>query len=188
MNGQYHYAVVGAGRQGVAAAYDMAKWGDAASILLADANYSAASQAAERIAQLTGHPNVSAAQVDVLDHNALVECLKPVDVFLCGTPFRMIPLCMQAAVEAQTSMVDLGGHTDTVLRQLAMHDAVAAAGVTVVPDCGMGPGMNNTLGVYAVEQLQGAARPRVRCGFGMAVCRRIRPNPGAISVRSTSTA
>ncbi len=161
MNGQYHYAVVGAGRQGVAAAYDMAKWGDAASILLVDANYSAASQAAERIAQLTGHPNVSAAQVDVLDHNALVECLKPVDVFLCGTPFRMIPLCMQAAVEAQTSMVDLGGHTDTVLRQLAMHDAVAAAGITVVPDCGMGPGMNNTLGVYAVEQLQArGATPR----------------------------
>ncbi len=54
MTGLYHYAIVGAGRQGIAAAYDMAKWGNAASILLADVNYDLATRAAERINSLLG--------------------------------------------------------------------------------------------------------------------------------------
>lgn len=168
MNGQYRYAVVGAGRQGVAAAYDMAKWGNAASVLLLDANYDTANHAARRINGLTGHPNVSATQVDVRDYNTLVECLESVDVFLCATPFSMILDCTRAAIEAHACMVDLGGHTNTVFKQLAMHDEVRAAGITVVPDCGMGPGMNNTLGVYTVEQLQvrGATPREVRLWDG----------------------
>ncbi|MBL8163160.1 MAG: saccharopine dehydrogenase NADP-binding domain-containing protein [Anaerolineae bacterium] len=168
MVGLYNFAVVGAGRQGAAAAYDMAKWGDAARVLLLDVNYAAAVQAAERIVHLTGHPNVSALQADIYDHNALVDLLKPVDVFLCAVPFRYILHCTRAAIEAQASMVDLGGHTNTVFKQLAMNDEARAAGITVVPDCGMGPGMNNTLGVYVVEQLQarGAAPREVRLWDG----------------------
>ncbi len=158
---QYCYAVVGAGRQGVAAAYDMAKWGNAASILLTDANSDAATRAAERINHLIGRQIATSAQVDVRDHNALVELLKPVDVFLCAVPFVFVLDCTDAAIESRTGMVDLGGHTDTVLKQLAMSDKARAAGITVVPDCGMGPGMNNTLGVYAVEQMQArGATPR----------------------------
>ncbi len=161
MDGHYHYAVVGAGRQGVAAAYDMAKWGDAASVLLVDASRDLAARAAERINQLIGRPVASAAQIDARDHGALVELLSPVDVFLCAVPFVFILGCTRAAIEARTSMVDLGGHTETVLRQLAMNDEARAAGITIVPDCGMGPGMNNTLGVYCVEQLQArGATPR----------------------------
>lgn len=63
----FHYAVVGAGRQGVAAAYDMAKWGTAASILLADANRDLAACAAERINHLIGREVAIAAQVDARD-------------------------------------------------------------------------------------------------------------------------
>jgi lysine 6-dehydrogenase len=148
MTGQYHYAVVGAGRQGVAAAYDMAVCGDAASVLLADADATAATRAAERINRLAGREVATGARVDVRDQNALVELLKPVDVFLCATPFVFIPDCTRAAIAARAGMVDLGGHTDTVLRQLAMSDEARAAGISIVPDCGMGPGMNNTLGLH----------------------------------------
>lgn len=168
MSEQVRYAVVGAGRQGAAAAYDMAKWGDASGVLLLDANGSAAERTADRLNRLIGRPLVSAAQVDVRDHSALVGALNGVDVFLCAAPFRFIPNCMRAALEARAGMVDLGGHTETVLKQLAMGDEARAAGITVVPDCGMGPGMNNTLGVYAVEQLQarGAVPREVRLWDG----------------------
>jgi lysine 6-dehydrogenase len=65
-------------------------------------------------------------------------------------------------------MVDLGGHTDTVLKQMSMSDEAKAGGVAIVPDCGMGPGMNNTMGVYTVERLQalGAAPREVRLWDG----------------------
>lgn len=168
MKEHYRYAIVGAGRQGVAAAYDMAKWGDAAHILLADANRDTATRAADHINRLTGRQIATSAQVDVRDHHALVELLKPVDVFLCAVPFVFVLDCTRAAIEARVSMVDLGGHTDTVLKQIAMTDEACAAGMTIVPDCGMGPGLNNTLGVYAIEQLQarGAAPREVRVWDG----------------------
>jgi lysine 6-dehydrogenase len=153
MNDQCHYAVVGAGRQGVAAAYDIAKWGNATSVLLADVNGDQAAGAAERINSLIGRNVARAAQIDTRNYGALVELLQPIDVFLCALPFEFILDCTRAAIEARASMVDLGGHTDTTLKQLAMMDEVRTAGISVIPDCGMGPGMNNTLGVYAIEQL-----------------------------------
>lgn len=161
MTGQYHYAVVGAGRQGVAAAYDMAKWGDAASVVLADYDAPTARRAAERINRLIGREVATGAQINVRDDAALVELLKPIDMYLCAVPFVFIPDCTRAALEAGTSMVDLGGHTDTVLRQLELSEQAKAKGIVIVPDCGMGPGMNNTLGIYTIEQLQArGATPR----------------------------
>ena len=45
----YNYAVLGAGRQGTAAAYDMARWGDARRIILADYDIEIARNAAQRV-------------------------------------------------------------------------------------------------------------------------------------------
>ena len=45
----YTYAVLGAGRQGTAAAYDMARWGEASRVFLADYNSEVARQAARRV-------------------------------------------------------------------------------------------------------------------------------------------
>jgi hypothetical protein len=53
----YHYAILGSGRQGTAAAYDLAVHGDAASILLADLHPEQAQAAAARVNRLArrGH-------------------------------------------------------------------------------------------------------------------------------------
>ena len=54
---KYRYAVLGAGRQGVAIAYDLARFGDAAEILLMDRSESVVREAAARIqALLPGAP------------------------------------------------------------------------------------------------------------------------------------
>ena len=45
----YTYAVLGSGRQGTAAAYDMACWGDARHVILADLDLEVARRVAERV-------------------------------------------------------------------------------------------------------------------------------------------
>ena len=150
------YGVIGAGRQGVATAYDMLRHGGGASVLLADYDASVAQQAAARINRLIGREVATWAQVDASDVDALVAVLDGLDVFLCGTPFGFIPAVTEAALRARVSMVDYGGHTPTVLQQLERDADAKAAGVAIVPDCEMGPGMNNTLGAYAVELLEQA--------------------------------
>jgi lysine 6-dehydrogenase len=150
----YQYAVIGAGRQGVATAYDLITRGGGQSVLLADYRAQVARQAAERLNQLSGRPVASWQQLDASDPDALVAALRGRDVFVCGTPFELIPAATEAALQAGTGMVDYGGHTPTVLQQIARDADAKAKGIAIVPDCGMGPGMNNTMGAYAVELLE----------------------------------
>lgn len=155
------YAVLGAGKQGTAAAYDLARWNEAGPVLLLDANRQVAEQAVERLNHLLEREAAVAIEVDASSPAALTEALTPIDVFVCAAPFRLIPGCTQAAIAARASMVDLGGHTETVLAQWARSAEAQAAGISIVPDCGMGPGLNNTMGLYTVEQLQArGATPR----------------------------
>ena len=48
----YSYLVLGAGRQGIAAAYDLARFGEASHITLADFNRDRAQAAADRVNEL----------------------------------------------------------------------------------------------------------------------------------------
>jgi lysine 6-dehydrogenase len=150
----FDYAVIGAGRQGTAAAYDLAVHGEASSVVVGDIDEEAARRAADRVNELSGTEVASPLAVDVGDADALVDALQARDVVVCAVPYRFILAFTAAAIEAGTGMVDLGGHTPTVLAQWEMGGSAERRGTTVVPDCGMGPGMNNTLAVYAVECLE----------------------------------
>jgi lysine 6-dehydrogenase len=149
----YNYAVLGAGRQGTACAYDMLKFGEAESVLLADQSLEAAHAAAARVSDLLGTGRARAMQLDVTDRDALVEALAGVDAFLSAVPYYLNLEIARAAVEARASMCDLGGNTDLVRQQLELHPQAQAAGISIVPDCGQVPGMGTTLMVYAMRLL-----------------------------------
>ncbi|OFW54909.1 MAG: hypothetical protein A2V75_04365 [Actinobacteria bacterium RBG_16_70_17] len=162
------YGVVGAGRQGTAAAYDLARHGGATRLMLADQDGAVARRAADRVNRLLGTESAEAVELDVADRRALAKFLTPLDVCLFAVPYAFLLPSTRAAIASGTGMVDLGGHTDTVIAQLALHPEARQAGVAVVPDCGMGPGMNNTLGLYAMELLQarGAVPRHIRLWDG----------------------
>jgi lysine 6-dehydrogenase len=147
------YLVFGAGRQGTAAAYDLARFGNAARITLADANLATAVTAAGRVTRLTGLPTVTARYVDVADPVAVQQALAGHNVAISAVPYYLNLELTRAAIAAGVSFCDLGGNTEVVRQQHALDDAARAAGVAVVADCGMGPGMGNNLAVYAMGLL-----------------------------------
>jgi lysine 6-dehydrogenase len=147
------YAVVGAGRQGTAAAYDMARFGDASAVYVADADPEAARRAADRVNDLIGTGIARPAQVDVTDAPSLRAFLEPVDAFLSAVPYWLNPGITLVAIEARASMTDLGGNTDLVRRQLLLSPEAEASGIAIVPDCGQVPGMGTSLTVYAMSLL-----------------------------------
>ncbi|MEX1336386.1 MAG: saccharopine dehydrogenase C-terminal domain-containing protein [Candidatus Limnocylindrales bacterium] len=149
----YTYAVLGGGRQGTAAAYDMAKWGDAERVRIADISAAAGQASAARVNDLIGRSIAQPVQLDVTDHVALVGFLTPVDSFLSAVPYWNNPAITQAAIEARACMTDLGGKTELVLGQLKRSDEAAAAGIAVIPDCGQVPGMGTSLTTYAMSLL-----------------------------------
>jgi lysine 6-dehydrogenase len=149
----FKYAVLGAGRQGTACAYDMIKFGEAESVLLADQSLDVAKVAAARVDGLLGGDKAKAIQLDVTDHEALVAVLTGVDAFLSAVPYYLNLDIAKAAVRAGASMCDLGGNTDLVREQLALDLEARAAGISLIPDCGQVPGMGTTLMVYAMSLL-----------------------------------
>ncbi len=149
----YRYVVLGAGRQGTAAAYDLARYGGASQVVLADIDAEAARLSAARVNNLVGRAVAEGRQLDVTDRPALLGALRGMDVALSAVPYYYNVEITRAAIEAGTSLCDMGGNTDVVMAQLAMDEQARAAGISLLPDCGMGPGLVNVLAVYAMELL-----------------------------------
>ena len=151
----FRYAVIGSGRQGTAAAYDLARFGDADSILMADMSLAQAERAAERINRLSGRTVASAAALNVRDEDAVVALLTGagIQVFISGVPYFFNMGLTRAALRARASMCDFGGNTEQVRQQLAFDAEAKAAGITLIPDCGQVPGLGTSLITYAISLL-----------------------------------
>lgn len=147
------YVVLGAGRQGTAAAYDLARWGDTGSVVVADYNLAAARQAAERVNNLIGKAIAEPTQVDVQDAQSLRHVLTEVDACLSAVPYIHNFEITRVAVEAKTNMCDLGGHIGIARQQHSLDADARAAGISIIPNCGQVPGLGTTLMVYTMSLL-----------------------------------
>jgi len=152
----YTYAILGAGRQGTAAAYDLARWGDARRVILADLNPEVAHKSAERVNRLIGKPVAEASVVNVTDPSSVVNILQGADAFLSAVPYYFNLELTRLAVQVGAHMVDLGGNTDIVQQQHRFDAEARAAGISIIPDCGQVPGMGASIMVYAMSLLDEA--------------------------------
>ncbi len=150
------YVILGAGRQGTAAAYDLARFGGAERVVLADARLTAARQAAERVNRLLEREVAEATRIDAADPASLRAVLASAGAALSAVPYFFNLGITEACIAAGTHLCDLGGNTEVVFSQLERDAAARKSGVSVVPDCGMGPGLINHMGVYVMELLDEA--------------------------------
>ncbi|MBI3760230.1 MAG: saccharopine dehydrogenase NADP-binding domain-containing protein, partial [Deltaproteobacteria bacterium] len=162
----YRYVVLGSGRQGVALAYDLALNCEADSILMVDIDPQAANGAVERLKKLLPNSKCewTARQADISAPAAAAGVVRGADVALSAAHYRLNERLTEVAIRAGVSLCDLGGNTDVVRRQLDQHAQATAAGVSIVPDCGLAPGLGNLLGAWGVAQMDAAEHVHVRCG------------------------
>jgi lysine 6-dehydrogenase len=158
------YAVLGSGMQGTAAAYDLALFASPSKILLGDVSLELAQKSAERVNKLVGRPICQAVQVDALNAPQLKAFLDPVDVLVSAVPYHFQPQVVPVAIEAKTSMIDLGNDTIDTFETLKRDADAKAAGITIVPDTGLAPGLVNSLGNYFIETLDEVDTIRLYCG------------------------
>jgi len=147
-----NYCIIGTGRQGTAAAFDILKFAQVEVLLLLDNNEESLSNCLKKIKSVTKKTKVSISIINFNNKNELVEKLKDIDIFLSSVPYKYNLMLTKIAIESSTSMVDLGGHTGNVIKQLEYNQKAKEKNITIIPDCGMGPGMNVTMGLLAMEQ------------------------------------
>jgi len=95
---------------------------------------------------------------------------------LTGPLFDLADVCISAvnywynadltreAVVHRCHFLDLGGNNDVTARQFAQHDAARAAGVTVLPDCGLAPGLAGLLGWHLAQGWDECESVKLRVG------------------------
>lgn len=141
--------VLGAGLQGSACAYDLLQNPDVTEVRLADLRIE---HLPEFLAPYSGK-RLLPTPLDVRDRDAVLALMKESDAVMSAIPYYFNLDLAKLAVEAGTNFCDLGGNTEIVFQQKQLNEKAAAKGKTIVPDCGLAPGMVNILAQYGIEKL-----------------------------------
>jgi lysine 6-dehydrogenase len=142
----------------------MALHGGAQAVTLADVDVTAAQAGAQKANSLLGREIVSAKQVDAADEDAVSVLLTGADSALSTVPPTLNVGISRAAIATRTHLCDLGGEIEYVWQQLALEEEARQAGVSIIPDCGLLPGMGNTLAAHAMQQMDDPREVRIWVG------------------------
>jgi lysine 6-dehydrogenase len=153
------FLVLGAGMMGRAVAYDLAKASQEHHVLLADIDHEAARGVAASIGS-----NVQPCHLDVRDTNALAKLLDGCAVVVSAVSYSVNEIVTRAAIRAGVHMCDMGGNNDVVDRQMAMDGAARERNITILPNCGLAPGLINILAAAGMEHFDTVDSIALRVG------------------------
>jgi saccharopine dehydrogenase-like NADP-dependent oxidoreductase len=149
--------ILGCGNIGSAAAQDLAESTIPVQAVVADKSETRAKNVAERI----GRKNVSWIQLDAANHNQLIDTLKNFDIAMGFLPATLGYRLAEACIIAGKNLVDVSYMPEN---PLTLNDKAAKAGVTIIPDCGLAPGISNILVGHAAEKLDKVRTVRIMVG------------------------
>jgi lysine 6-dehydrogenase len=163
--------VLGAGRMGRAAAWDLARQPGVTLVRMVDRDPAPLAAAEREVAAILprgpgARPDakLETERYDLDDARGLVHLLGGFDVALSAADYRFNEALTRAAIEARVHLCDLGGNLFVVARQLALSAEAERAGITVIPDCGLAPGMACLMAAWGVDRLDRAERVQIRVG------------------------
>jgi len=152
--------VLGAGLQGCAAAHNLLQHEGVEHVTIADL-----------------HPNrlppflqpylgkrLRAVPLDASDFETVLALMKGHDAALCALPYYFNEPMTRAAIDGGCHFCDLGGNTEIVFQQKKLQDSASARGVSVIPDCGLAPGMVNILAAEGIRRVDRARSVRIYVG------------------------
>jgi lysine 6-dehydrogenase len=156
--------LIGCGMQAYGAALDLVNFGNPNELVLADAFPEMAIKLQKFLNQHAKPKKITLLELDAGNFEAVVKAAQGCELILNSSPYKFAVDITKAAIKAKVSMVDLGGDTDMVLEQLKLSSEAKEANITIVPDCGMGPGITNITVGHAMEILDHAVSIETRDG------------------------
>lgn len=152
--------VVGGGLMGRAAAYDMARQPDVDAVVVADADERRAAEAARFARSDKAVP----LRLDARDRAAVAGALRGVRAALGAASYKLNLDLSKLAIAFGVHWCDMGGNNTVVDAQLALDAEAKRAGVSVIPDTGLAPGMVSPLAMHGVRAMDEARSVHIRVG------------------------
>lgn len=121
-------------------------------------------QSREALSALVENVEPETRQLDVTDVDAVRPLMHGTDCVVgATTPAHYLSLT-EAAIDAGAHWVDLGGDEAVLHEQCTLDDRARRASVSVVPACGLAPGVCNMLVTYGAAQLDSVEEAAIRVG------------------------
>ncbi|MCK9997332.1 MAG: saccharopine dehydrogenase NADP-binding domain-containing protein [Candidatus Krumholzibacteria bacterium] len=155
------YLLLGAGLQGTAIAFDLLHHAPGTEkLVVVDSDQIGLTALAERL----DDDRVITACADVRDAATLAPFMKTADVTISAVNYWFNATLAALAVEGRSHFLDLGGNNDIVAQEFELDEEATTKGVTVIPDCGLAPGLAGILGYWLVDGLERAESLKLRVG------------------------
>ncbi len=142
--------VLGGGAQGSAAAYDFLKMGEGITkVVLADQSVDGVRPF---LRPFLGD-RLEVVSVDASNPDSVRPVLEGAAAVVCALPYYFNFPMTRLAIEAGAHFADLGGNTEIVEEQRTLDAQAREAGVSVIPDCGLAPGLVNILAQAGIDEV-----------------------------------
>lgn len=153
--------VLGAGRMGHGAAFDLIHNSPGVeSVTIADFDL----KKAEAVAEQVGTDRITAHHVDAGNQSDVARLMAHHDAAISCVNYWYNESLSRAAIDTNTHLCDLGGNNYVVDSQLALDEEAKAAGVSIIPDCGLAPGMVSILAMHGAAKFDTVDEIHIRVG------------------------
>ena len=152
--------VLGAGLQGSACAYDLLQRPEVERVTLADLHPDRLPAFLKR----RKSKRLVATRLDATRTGALRKLMRNHDAVMNALPYYFNYPVAKLAVTSGLHCADLGGNTEIVQKQKTLHKAARKQGVSVIPDCGLAPGMVNIIAAEGIRRVADAESVKIYVG------------------------
>ena len=152
--------VLGAGLQGSACAYDLLQRPEVERVTLADLHPLRAPPFLLR----KKDRRLVVARLDARRAADLRRRMQRHDAVMNALPYYFNYPIAKAAVSAGLHYCDLGGNTEIVQKQRTLDARARKKGVSVIPDCGLAPGMVNIIAAEGIRRVGDAQSVKIFVG------------------------
>jgi len=102
--------------------------------------------------------------LNVEDSSELKKQFRNFDMSISAIPYRYNYKLAKIAVDTKTHFLDLGGNNDVVKKERDLFDKAKKSGITIIPDCGLAPGLTSVITHDVVEQIDEVEYVKIRVG------------------------
>ena len=152
--------ILGAGMMGRAIAFDLCKFSDFDEIAISDKDNKTLKSAEIFLKK----KQINFLKIDLQNKKIIKNFFKNFDIVISAVPYKYNFFLANIAIDTKTHFIDLGGNNDIVKKELSLSKKARKAGVTIIPDCGLAPGLTSIITKDIVEYMDYVNYVKLRVG------------------------